>query len=248
MKRAFLVTAFIAVVGRADNLYIVPVSGTVAGALGRYSTVIRALNPNANDSTLTVDGLFPLVGYNGTCVGSRTIPPATTREGITISGECCTDSGDLCNAPGALALRSTDALELRSDVVLATATTISWQPMEIGRAWIPGGRQSLIDRAIAWDQSAPTNLFLVNPNSFPIHVTYRAGFGSAADAIVPSMRTLFVQLSYKFACPTACGSVEPFTGNGFGLVLRSDSDYFAAAISFSNLLPPMVRIAVPLSP
>jgi hypothetical protein len=121
--------------------------------------------------------------------------------------------------------------------------------MDIGRAWIPAGRQSLIDRAIPLDPSSWTNLFLVNPNPFPIHVTYRAGLESGtADVIVPARRTLFVSLSLKFPCPSGCGSALPFTGNGVGLVLRSDFDYFAAAISVSNLLPHVVRIAVPLSP
>jgi hypothetical protein len=249
MKRAFLVTAFIAVVGRADNLYIVPVSGTVAGALGEYTTAIRLLNPNATDVTLTVDGVFPMFGDAETCTTSLTIPPATIREGITIAGSV-DESGPLCRTPGALALRSTDALELRSDVLLFSGNTSSWQPMEIGRAWIPGGRQSLIDRAFAFDPLSLTNLFLVNPNPFPIHVTYRAGLGSGtADVIVPARRTLYVPLSYKFPCPSGCGTVlDVPQGNGIGLVLRSDFDYFASAISFSNFLPPVVRIAVAISP
>ena len=150
-------------------------------------------------------------------------------------------------ACGRLALRSTDALELRSDVLLISGTATSWQPMEIGRAWIPGGREAFIDRAFPLDSSSRTNLFLVNPNPFPIHVAYRS-FQGSSDAIVPATRTLFVPLSLKFPCPAPCGSVLPDFSNGFGLHLRSDFDYFASAISFSRLLPPVVRIAVPISP
>ena len=249
MKHAILVAAFIAVAARGDNLYIVPVAGSVTGALGQYSTVIRAVNPNVTDVTLTCDGVFPMFSEATSCAGlSEMIPPAATHEGVIIGGLCCSGGAAFDNVPvGALALRSTDTLELRSDVILTTATTASWQPMEIGRAWIPGGREALIDRAIAFDSSFGTNLFLVNPNPIPIHVTYRAGLGSA-DVIVPAKRTLYVPLSIKFPCPRGCGSVLPFTGNGFGLVLRSDFDYFASAISFSNFLPPVVRIAVPISP
>jgi hypothetical protein len=240
MKSAMIVAAFVTVVTRADNLYIVPVVGTITGALGEYSTVIRAVNPNATDVTLTCDGVFPMFGEATSCARLPIpIQPAAIREGETIA--------EFDNVPvGALALRSTEPLELRGDVLLISGTATSWQPMEIGRAWIPGGRESLIDRAFAFDESR-TNLFLVNPNAFPIHVTYRSGLGSA-DAIVPARRTLFLPLSHKFPCPDSCGSVLPDFGNGFGLRLRSDFDYFAAAISFSSLLPPVVRIAVPLSP
>jgi hypothetical protein len=243
MKYAILVAVFIAVVARADNLYIVPVAGTVTGAHGEYSTVIRALNPNATDASLIVDGAFPLFGdANTSCTGqSLTIPPTTIRDGVTIAGECCAELSVCTGRLGAVALRSTAALELRSDVFLFSGNTYSWQPMEIGRAWIPGSREALIDRAIAFDSSSLTNLFLVNPNPFPIHVTYRVDFSNTADVIVPARRTLYVPLSYNFAnCPISCGSD--------GLFLRSDFDYFAAAISFSDLLPRVVRIAVPLSP
>ena len=250
MKSAILVAALITVGARADNLYIVPVAGDVTGALGNYTTVIRALNPNATGVTLTCDGIFPIFSEPVSCAGlSVTIPPAATFEGVVIGGHCCADGAAFDNVPvGALALRSTDTLEIRSEVLFSTATTASWQPMEIGRSWIPGGRRSLIDRAFGFDPSSGTNLFLVNPNPFPIHVTYRAGFGSTADVLVPARRTLFVALPQKFACPSGCGSVFPFTGNGFGLVLRSDFDYFASAIPFSDLLPRVLRIAVPISP
>jgi hypothetical protein len=247
MRHAILTAAFIAVAARADNLYIVPVAGNVTGALGEYSTAIRAVNPNATEVTLTCDGVFPMFSEATSCAGlSVTIPPAATREGITIGGEG-SGGAPFDNVPvGALALRSTYALELRSDVLLISGTATSWQPMEIGRAWIPGGREAFIDRAFAFDESR-TNLFLVNPNSFPIHVAYRS-FQGSADAIVPARRTLFVPLSYKFPCPTSCGSVLPDFSNGLGLYLRSDFDYFASAISFSRLLPTVVRIAVPISP
>lgn len=229
----------------AEERWIIPVYGSGVKGLGfTYDSILAIGNPTSNAANVRVSEIFPITAapYPYSVFQKTTVPIPPHGTFRLAAGTPLSAGGDALLL-GAAVITADQPLELRSEVVGTAPGPLAnhrWQTVEIARDWLVG--PSRIDRAMRGDGDT-TNLFLINPNAFPIDIEYSSeagGFGRAT--VAPHSSTLRI-LGPEWWCPRGCAWIAIIDlGRGVAITLNASSPYLAAATNPSALLAPVVRI------
>ncbi|MEO6258779.1 MAG: hypothetical protein ABIP63_00450 [Thermoanaerobaculia bacterium] len=233
-----LMLAAVTLPARGEEQWIIPVYGKHVQGVGyTYDSFLSLGNAGSSPASVRVTDIIPLTSEP--CAGCRpttfelTIPPYETR---TLSNFIVLDSEVLLL--GAAVIASDRPLEVRAEIVGTGQADLRWQTVEIARGWLTG--RSRIDRAFR-GEGGSINLFLVNPNAFPIEVEYSTKYGGFGKSAVPPHSSVLRVLAPFFYCPKGCATTGQL-GLGVDLELTCSSNYLAATSNPSRLLAPVVRI------
>jgi hypothetical protein len=160
---------FFASVAAADEFtYIVPVSGSVRGRDAAYFGSVRVINTSSEPARVEIADLIP---------GSGPSPCSSSGPVTLAPGEITTLGADgkmNCSGIYSVVLRSDRAIHVQAQVLGLNGSlgTFSEQHVDEATRWIePGERALIADVYVAPTFGQLGNLFLVNPNAFPIDVT-----------------------------------------------------------------------------
>ena len=189
MKKLLLLAAFLAASAAcADQLYIVPVFATrIAGASGTSGARVHVFNPGPSAANVTIRDIYAAGGI----LDCPLAPDTQTIDSLNSRDDIRPFCG--ANVVAAFTISSDRPLVITDDIETTAASGhVEHQSVQVLRDWLPANRESVVPCVpIASDGADRTNLFLVNPNPFPITVTVRtpeATINLAFD--VPSRTTV----------------------------------------------------------
>lgn len=217
---------------------IVPIRGDlVYGADGSYWSDVLVTNTSSAPITVRRGEVYP-VALSGPC-GDPTpviIQPLET-------------AGVLTKCLGLYAYTLESDGPLRVDAVVTTSrpvrlpeggnsSTIHYQRVETAREWLPSHRQALIPGGIIGGERSRINLFVVNPNDYPINfrlrVTRQSPLAPQRDEehiVAPRTTAIIVPGRIDDA---SC-ELDYVCGHVYRLLFTADGPYYASASSVDSL-------------
>jgi len=164
------------------EIHIIPVFGSsITGSDATYNSTLSLTNLTGVPGTIRVIRVLPLLV--APCVQECNPPFQTSLAPYGQSdgeGELLTAGEGVYLRLGAIVFESDTAMEVDSYAVAGLSPERSYaQLVPSAPGWIPGGRWSIIHRALRGEGES-FNLFLVNPNATPMRFDYRIPGISAA--------------------------------------------------------------------
>jgi hypothetical protein len=234
-KTVVLAVAMLAAsVAYADQLYIVPVFATrIAGASGQSTAHVHIFNPGPAAAVVTVSNVYPSGGVLDCPLApvNQTINPLNFREDIR----------PFCgaNIVAAYTISSDRPLVITDDIETAGSGHIEHQSVRVLADWLPANRPIVVPNvAIASSGTDRTNLFLVNPNPFPITVSVR--FVSALSSPSPALDLAIdvpARTSAVRALPTSlivCAAIVGPCASTSDVLVQATGIFYAGASWLEN--------------
>ncbi len=225
MKKLLLLAVLIAVpVAGADQLYIVPVFATrVVGASGQSTAHVHVFNPGPSAANVTIQEIFANGGILDCPLapGTQTLAPLEARDEIR----------PFCgaNIVAAYTMTSDQPLVITDDIETTGSGHVEHQSVHVLSDWLPANRQAVVPNIMAGGVGERANLFLVNPNPFPITISVSISpriTGATVDLAieVPAKTTIVHPLPDL----TECRGIIPCVGPK-DLLVRANGMFFAGA-------------------
>ena len=234
MKKLLLLAAFMAASAHADQLYIVPVFATrVVGASGASTAHVHVVNVGSSAGNVTIRDIYAAGGILDCPLApdTQTLLPLESRDDIR----------PFCgaNVVAAYTMTSDQPLAITDDIGTTGGGHVEHQSVRVLSEWLPANRRAVVPNvSIQSSGSDRTNLFLVNPNPFPITVSvHPIPFAGAAGATgnisfdLPS-RTLVVR-----ALPTVtivCAAIQAPCRTSSEVFVRATGIFYAGASWLEN--------------
>lgn len=213
---------------------IVPIRGDLLyGADGSYYSQVLVTNTSGAPISVRRGDVYP-VALNSPC-GDPTPVIVQPLESAVVPTNCLGLYAYTLESDGPLRV---DASVTTSRLVRLPegghSSTVHYQAVETARAWLPSRRQALIPAV----GGSRTNLFVVNPNDYPIkfrlRVTRRSPLAPERDeehVVAPRTTAIIAPARIDDASceiPLLCGHV-------YRLLFTADGPYYASASSVDYL-------------
>ena len=233
----FTLACLVPFAARAEK-YIVPVFGEVRGGQHHWRSNLLVGNPSASPASLVVSTVGDFGG--AACPEPVVIlVPARSSTVMDWLEFPCAVSGQVV----ALELEGPAGLHVQPIVFAAGPGETKTQLVQVAEQWIPVGETGVIFDAFPVSDRQRTNLFLVNPNPWPIEVSYGTAYGGSGSARVEARSVQMVPLPPNFGCPPGCGTGALARFHGIDLQLAADGEFLAALSYPASDRHPMVWVS-----